>query len=277
MAARKTTSKAVANWDEQLAKEAEAAAAMEANVGGGQFFSVRGGILTWNDAPLPNNEMAVIIVDGIMENIYYEEEYDPDNPAPPTCFAFGRDEKTMEPHLIVKEAGQAVSDLCATCEMNEWGTADKGRGKACRNTRRLAMIPAGTLTADGKLDLFDQIEHFESTPLAYMKLSVTSVKGYANFVKQVAQTLRRPPYGIITKVKVVPDPKNQFAILFEPMTNVPDDLMGAIIARNQEAKSVIEFPYQLDTEEAAPKRGARGKAKVAPASRRPAKRSPRKY
>lgn len=261
-----TTSKSTAlvKWDEELAKQAEIAAGMEANTGGGQFFSTKGGILSWQGAPLPGNQMAVIILDSIFENVYYEGRYDPDTPQSPTCFAFGRDEKTMRPHQIVIDAGNHRHDQCAGCPMNEFGSAETGRGKACRNTRRLAMIPAGTFNQAGKFELFEDEEHFASTVIGFMKLPVTSVKGYSSFVKQVAGALRRPPFGIVTKVKIVPDPKSQFKVVFEPIMTVPDELMGIIMQRHEEAKSIIDFPYQPNDEENAPtKRGSRAAAAAA--------------
>ncbi len=247
---------ALVKWDEELAKQAELAAGMEANVGGGQFFGLRGGILTWQDAPVPNNQMAVVILDSVLENVYYEGEYDADNPASPSCFAFGRDEKLMMPHPLVQEAKTSPAPAgqpCTACPMNEWGSAEKGRGKACRNTRRLAMIPAGTFNQAGKLELFDDASYFASTAMGFMKLPVTSVKGYANFVKQVAGALRRPPFGIFTKIKVLQDPKTQFKVIFEPIDNVPDTLMGTIMQRHEEAKTLIEFPYQLGEEDSGPR------------------------
>lgn len=265
MATKKTQTTALVKWDEELAKQAEIAAGMEANTGGGQFFSTKGGVLSWQDAPLQGNQMAVIVLDSILENVYYEGRYDPDVPQGPICFAFGRDEKTMRPHQIVIDAVNqqcGASGQCAGCEMNEFGSAETGRGKACRNTRRLAMIPAGTFNAAGKLELIEDEEHYETTAVGFMKLPVTSVKGYASFVKQVAGALRRPPFGIVTKVKVVPDPKSQFKVVFEPIMNVPDELMGAIMKRHEEAKSTIDFPYQPNDEEnAPPKRGSRAAQK----------------
>ena len=260
-------SKEVATWDEQLAQYADQAATMEANTGGGQFFSVRGGILTFQDAPLPNNEMAVIILDTIFENVYYEGRYDPDTPMSPTCFAFARDEAELEPHVIVSDAGQDQStDGCKSCEHNEWGSAETGKGKACRNTRRLAMIPAGQFDRNGDLELLDDIA---SAGIGFMKLPVTSVNGYASFVKQIAGTLRRPPFGIITRVSVVPDPKTQFKVLFEPIDKVDDSMVEDILARVEEAKTLIDFPYQLDEVEEEPKPKAKSKAKAkAPAARR---------
>lgn len=253
MATKKKTT-ALTTWDEELAKQAAIAAGMEESTGGGgQFFSVKGGVLTWQDAPLPNNQMAVIILDSILENVYYEGQYDPDEPSGPVCYALGRVEKTLEPHKLVVEAGTAQHDQCEGCEMNEFGSARVGRGKACRNTRRLAMIPAGTFDKDGKLTLIDDVDHYTTAVEGYMRLSVMSVKGYASFVKQVAGTLKRPPFGIITKVKVVPDPKSQFRITFEPLMNVPDEFMSAVVQRHQTVAETIGFPYPMDDEPIAKK------------------------
>lgn len=268
MATRRKKSTAVANWDEQLAAQAEVAAGMEANTGTGSFFSFKGGVLSFNDNPLPDNEVAVIIVDHVLENVFYEGAYDPEDPSGPTCFAFGRSETEMGPHDKVLAAGQGVCDDCENCPNNEWGSADTGRGKACRNVRRLAVIPAGELD-DGSFDAFEDPEHFESAAIAFMKLPVTSVKGYAAFVKQIASAMRRPPHGIFTKVKVVPDAKSQFKVTFEALGQVPNELMQAVMNRHEEAKGVIEFPYDLDSEreEPKPKGRGRGTTKKKPAAR----------
>jgi hypothetical protein len=255
--AKTSTGKSLVKWDEQLAKEADIAASMEANAGGGQFFSLKSGVLSWQDAPMPDNQMAVIILDHIFETTYYEHDYDPENPSGPTSFAFGRDEATLRWHeSSLKFAGE----LCKDTEVCQWGTADKGRGKAAKETRRLAMVPAGNFV-NGKFKLIDDPDHYMETTVGFMKLPVTSVKGFAGFVKQVAGALRRPPHGIITKVKVVPDPNSQFKVLFEPMQNVPDNLMGAIMARREEVMKTIDFPYQVG--EIEDKKPAAGRAKAA--------------
>jgi hypothetical protein len=257
---------AVANWDEELARQADVAAGMEANVGGGQFFSAKGGVLQFDGSPLPGNQAAVVIVDTILENVYYECSYNPDSPQAPTCFAFGREDNEMEPHASVDTTPEfeRQSDVCHGCPMNDFGTAVVGRGKACRNTRRLALIPAGSYNSKGDLDMFDDVEHFAKTPIAFMKMPVTSVKGYATFVKQVSGALRRPPHGVFTRISVIPDAKTQFKVLFEVIEKVPNELMSAIMQRHTDAGSVIEFPYSPVEEAAAP---ARGSGKAAPAKK----------
>lgn len=274
MATKKPTDKpvipkttAIVKWDEELARQAEVAAGMEANTGGGQFFSAKSGILSWQDAPLPNNQMAVVILDSIFETTFYEGKYDPDTPQTPTAFSFGRDEKTMVWHE--NSDPEFAGKLCCESEVCEWGSADTGRGKAARETRRLAMIPAGNFNAAGKFELNEDPEHYASTAMGFMKLPVTSVKGYASFVKQVAGALRRPPFGIVTKVKVIPDPKTQFKVIFEPITSLPDELMSAIMQRHEEAKATIDFPYApFEEQEAPPPRSRAAQKPVAKKARK---------
>lgn len=221
---------------------------------------------------MPDNQMAVILVDHIFETVYYEGEYDANNPQGPTAFAFSRDDKTLTWH---KDSDpEFAGKLCSESEVCQWGSADKGRGKAAKETRRLALLPAGNFK-NGKFTAIEDEEHYLSTPVGYMRLPITSVKGFAGFVKQVAGTLRRPPHGIISKVRVVPDQKNQFQVLFEPLVNVPDELMGAIMKRRDEVMQVIDFPYQPREEQAAPA-PARGRGAPARGAKQPA-RGARKY
>jgi hypothetical protein len=238
--AKRATS-AIANWDEELAKQAEAAAAQEANTGGGQFFSLRGGQLKLNDAPLPNNEIAAVIIDSVLENVYYAGDFDPDNPASPSCYAFGRDEDSMEPNEAVEEK---QADGCADCPMNQWGSAETGRGKACRNRRRIAVIPAGTIDRNGEFEAYDDPDHFAKAQVAYLALPPTSINGYGAWVKQVAGALKRPPHAVFARIAVVPDQKTQLKVTFETLGPVPNELLPAVIKRHDEVAANIEFPYQ---------------------------------
>jgi hypothetical protein len=234
---------ALAKWDEELAKQAQVAAGMEQGTGTGQFFSLKAGVLAFAGSPFPGNELACVIADGVLENVYYEGKYVEGVANAPKCFAFGRDEAAMEPHEVCVKAKTAQCDACRECRMNQWASAETGKGKACRNSRRLALIPAGSFDAQGRLELIEDEEHYRGAELAYLRLPVTSVKGYAAYVKQLAATLKRPPHGVITRVKVVPDQQTQFKVVFSAIQPVPDAVMGVIMQRHAEAAEVISFPY----------------------------------
>ena len=259
---------AVIDWKEEMERKAKAAAKMEESVSTGATWSLKSGVLSINDTPMPGNTMAVVIVDHILENVLYEGEYDAANLESPACFAFGRDE-SIAPHEKAVAAGNSpvgASGRCAECPANAWGSADKGKGKACANKRRLAMIPAGTLDKNGNFKAFTKEEEFDAG-ITFMKLPTMSVKGYAAYVKQLAAVTGRPPFGVFTKVTVVPDTVSQFRVVFECLGEVPDKLMPKMITRNTEAEGAIEQPYDMEPKAETPK----GKKAAAPAKKAAAK------
>lgn len=262
MATKKQTENLPMNWQAELAAQANEAAAMEASVSTGEFFSLKNGNLSWGGNPSPNNEMAVIILDGILENVYFEGQYDPDTPQQPKCYAYGRNDDDMSPHEnVVKDGLAECSESCADCPNNVFGSALTGKGKACRNTRRLALLPAGNFSKSGEFEPFDE-DAIANGDFGYMKLPVTSVKGYATFVKQVAATMKRPPHGVITRVFTTDDKKSQFKVGFEVIDEVPNELMATVMERHKEAREAIMFPYpKYEEPQEQPKRKAPARAK----------------
>src|SRR5690606_25613194 len=93
------------------------------------------------------NELEVVVVASVFANTLYADKFQPGVVSLPICYAFGDPdsddpEGTMRPH---EEAEDPQSDACADCPMNQFGSAPEGRGKACKNTRRLAVMLAEDL------------------------------------------------------------------------------------------------------------------------------------
>lgn len=228
MANKKQTS--LVKWDEQLAKEAILAAGVEANVGGGSFIGTAGGRLKVKGAFVPDNKLECVIVDHIIEYAYYEGDFDPENPQPPVCFAFGRDEKTLVPHTDVTEKQH---ETCTGCPQNEWASAKRGKGKACKNGRRLALITSGDL------------DNLAKAEVMYLKVPVTSVRGWAGYVRNLADTLHKPPMAFVTEISLVPDAKNQFSMAFKTMEEIKDgSVIGQLFELRKKVSGEIDFPYQ---------------------------------
>src|ERR1017187_7596078 len=142
MAVKKQAGTAMAKWDETLSRLAQESTQVVAGLaGGGNFVKTRGG-LSYKDAPIPDNKMRVIVLDHVLCNTYYEGKFDPDDPTIPVCYAFGTNAHLMAPH---EDSEKAQSKQCEGCPQNEWGTADVGRGKACKNGVRLALMVEGDL------------------------------------------------------------------------------------------------------------------------------------
>ena len=274
-AAAKAGPKAVTNWKEGLKKEAEVAKGMEAGVGSSNFFSLKGGKLTYNDNQLPDNAMIVSVVDYVLENTFYDEDYDPDNPASPVCYAFGTDEDTMGPH---EESPDPQAEKCAECPHNVFGSADRGRGKACRNSRRLALTDAGTYNdSDGWQVMPDLPEHFDSSEIVFLKIPPTSLRAWAAYVKEVAAFHEVPPIGVLTHIAVEDDDKDQFHVNFRHVRAITDDEAAVLIPKRDALRSMgaLEQPYQQIDEAEEPPKKKRGAKK--PAAKRGARGGSRKY
>lgn len=249
----------IVDWEAQMAAEAElAAGAQRAASGGGKFFSMKAGVLSFDGNPMPGNQMAVIILADILENSWYEGAYDPSTPASPKCFAFAHHEEALEPHSAVdnEDYFERQHDVCSGCPRNEWGSAQTGKGKDCKNVQRLSVIPAGQYKAKGsgrnqtfELEMYDDETHFAKAEEAFLKLPVMSVKHYAAYVKQLAADVRRPPYAVVTNVFLEPDPKSQFKVSFELIDVVDKDLLSVVNSRHKKAKAAIDFPYSPPREE----------------------------
>ena len=233
-------STAVANFEDKLAKYAAEAAASESIIG--TFLSTRSGRLSINQTPVQGNALDTIVIASIYENAYYPGKFDPNNPAPPVCYAFGQDDKNMVPHEDVKTP---QADTCNECTWNKWKSdPEGGKGKACKNTRRLALLPA---------DAGDSVEKAKGSDVIYLKLPVTSVKDWGKYVHGVAQEFKRPPFGVVTTITTEPDPKNQYRVLFKAKARITNqDVLMELINQHEANNATIGFPYQAIDDDAVP-------------------------
>ena len=245
-------SKSVVKYDEEFAKRAKATVAQEKDaIGGGNFIGTRGGILSYKQNPIPGNKIDCIILEAIKENNFYVGKFNPDEPMPPVCFAFGKGEEEMRPH---PDSTEPQSETCDTCQHNEYGTADTGKGKACQNRRRIALIEASAL---------DSATGIAEADIAYLKTNVLSVKNYTNYVTNLAKTAELPPCAFVTNITTKPDPKSQFRILFQQVNQIDEKHYGAIFQKVEQAEKEIDFPYVALSEEDIKEREAQSKKRSA--------------
>jgi hypothetical protein len=216
----------------EFAAEAQDAAAKERPAI--SRLSLKNGMISYMQTPMPGNAIEVVLLVGTVWHKFYEGRYDPNNIVNPSCFAIGADEDAvMAPHENVAEPR---SDACASCPNFQWGSdPGGGRGKACKETRRLVLIPATALESP---------EAVAAAELALVDIPVTSVRNYGHFVNTLAATVHRPMYAVVTKLATVPDPKTQFKLTFMPTRTIDDPaLIAALRARRADAARAASIPY----------------------------------
>lgn len=242
----------------QMEQQAEAAANMEKGAPMGRNFSFKGGQMVFDGAPVKDNEVVVIIAGAVIAKAYYEGRYDPDNPEPPVCYAFDTDQDNLAP--IPEDVLDLQNNVCSSCPHNVFGSSDVGKGKSCKDSRRLALLPAGTIQRNGDIDLVENAGELAKAEFGFAMLPPTSLTPYATFVRQVANTMKRPPHGVYAVMKCTPDAKKQFVISWEVIDVIEDEkVLQVVMDRHEEAQKALIQPYTYPAEDEAPKRGsARG-------------------
>lgn len=231
------------SWREKLAQQAKEAAAKERP--SVSKISLRAGVIKYGDQPVKGNILPAIVLLAAHRNTYYDKPFDPNNLANPVCFALSISGDDMEAHANVPDENVPANSLekpratprsCDGCAFNDWGSDPKGgRGKACKETRRLIILPA---------DAADSVENAKNAEMAIIDIPVTSGKNYSNFVNGLAAGAQVPPWAAITDISTQPDAKSQFKVTFTPKQVIADDaVLEALHARFEEAERVALIPY----------------------------------
>ena len=204
------------------------------------WISFKGGQLTINEMRMKDDKAPVIVVQSIFENQWYKERYDPNNPSTPHCYALGETDEDLRPH---PEAAEPQSDTCATCPKNEWKSdPGGGKGKACKNVRRLALMSADDAKAP---------ETIAKAEVVMAKLPVTSVRNWSSYASQIANVLKVPPLAVITEISCVPDPKTQLQVNFALLDKITDGpTIQALLQRRKDIHPMIFAPYDKPSEAA---------------------------
>lgn len=228
---------AVANWEEELKKLAVKTAEVEKP--SGTWVSFKGGVMKINDIAVKDNKLECVVIDAVFENQLYKNRYDPNKPETPICYALGESEEGMKPH---EKSPEPQAESCDICPNNAWGSDPQGgKGKACKNVRRLALISAADLGNLAKAEV------------AMAKLPVTSVKNWSTYASQIANILHLPPLAVVTEISEVPDAKTQFQVNFELVRKIEvSEQIQALLNKRKDIHNLIYAPYEQITQDTAP-------------------------
>lgn len=231
------------SWKEKLAIMAKDQAAKERP--SVSKISLRAGQLKYGDQPVKGNVLPCIVLLAAHRNTYYTTAFDPNNLANPACFSVSVEGENMVAHENVPDENIPPDDpkkprtaprTCEGCAFNAWESDPKGgRGKACKEGRRLIILPA---------DAAESAEAAKAAEMAIIDIPVTSGKNYSNFVNGLAAAAGVPPWAALTNVSTQPDAKTQFKVTFTPTSVIEDEaVLEALHARMAEAERIALQPY----------------------------------
>lgn len=240
------------DWELELADAARAARANE-QAGVTRIVHKNNQILI-DGKPVKDNKLRLIIIAYSFSKAYYEDTYTPGKVATPVCYAFAsplEGEKVMKPHEAAphKQCGQ-----CVGCEHNRFGTALQGRGKRCKDERRVLCIVEASDP--------DSIKKSEVRMLSVPPSSLKNWGAYLDAIKDLSPS--GSPSTVVTELSTEAR-EAAYALTFKPIARLNADQGRAVIARG---KAESDKLYQAwpeitpDAEEAAPARSEKARKKV---------------
>ena len=159
-------------------------------------ISIAGKQFRLPDGTTHQGPLYAVILDHRNLNRYYNAPYDPQSNALPECFALSKGFADLSPqHHQNVPAPQAAA--CSTCALNAFGSAQTGKGKACRNMVRLAVAASKT-TID--------------TPPMTLEIPPSALKSWNRHVNDL-ESLGMLPIHVVTEIgfdTAVPYPRPTF-------------------------------------------------------------------
>lgn len=172
----------LANIEKQLAEEARTI--QETLASTGTVISTKGKLFTTPNGLTNPGPISVIILDYVSYNSYFPKTFNPQDIRPPICYSIGKIPKDMVP---MDDSPEPQSTSCAECEWDKFGTSRSGtgKGKACKNVVRLAVVPPDFSPKDEPMLLV---------------VPPTSLANFNTYVSKVAQTFNGPPIRVKTSI-----------------------------------------------------------------------------
>lgn len=155
---------------DSMKESAKAIVAAEPVYSAANIIRLKGGEYVLNEEIL-KKPLEAVVLGWSFGQFYYEDEYDPDNKAPPVCFALANNEGELVPSETSPK--KQHDGPCATCPQNKPGSHEKGGWlRACSGRRRLGILLVSDTSPDPQI--------------GSMEVSAAGLKPFSTYVKSVA-------------------------------------------------------------------------------------------
>jgi hypothetical protein len=176
-------------------------------------------------------KISVVIISHELINSYFSKPYDPAKITPADCYAHGSVYNEMAP---IETCPAPQADACTVCPMNEWKSAPNGKGKACRNSRLLAIVPADP-------------ELIDDHPVWTVSVPPTSIRRFDDYVMELVEEEELTPLFAVTEITQLKN-SEWAAPVFKFLGPLPEDMQAKAISRLAEARSILEREPSYDDE-----------------------------
>lgn len=217
--------RALATVDQELSQEV---ATLKQQIGqpGGRAIKIKNTGFVSPEGMDLGTEIQIVVLDFTSKNMFYDRPYDPNNPAPPACFAQGKVLDDMKPE---PDCPAIQADACKVCPLNQFGTGTNGKSKACKNTRELAVL---LIDPENDESLTDP-----SAPVYTLSVPPTGLRAFDGAVAAIARSLAGPPIKAILTATVKDAGTYGLLSFVDP---VPNPHYAMHVARRAECKDLLE-------------------------------------
>lgn len=217
-----TPEQIMARYREKMSSRAAAVAA-EITAAPSNIVKLKGKVFTLPDGTTVPGPLRAVVVDFVSSNSLFEGAYNANAPKPPVCWAVGSLD-TLRPSANAPKP--ATEGDCASCPKNQWGThPGGGKGKACKNQMKIAIMPTGLETPD-------------VSKLYILNVSPTGIKCFSGFVRRIQKMLGDDALPIRVNCEIGFDPLQPYPTLtFLELT--PNEQLGVSLNLLNDARELL--------------------------------------
>lgn len=225
----------VVPWAEKMASSAKEVAEME--TAGSNIISIKGGVMQINGDPIPGSQMDVVIIGVVTERRLYTTQYDPDVITLPACYAQSITGVNMAP---AGNSPDPQNETCRTCPKDQFKTAANGKGKACKESRKMLVIPMDNINDPNKV----------KGETGLLSVPITSVKKFwGPYVKGLSAQHQRPPWAVVTTIKASPDNRTILRVEFTLKDLLTEEQLANVFPLVDAAEKSLMQPFDYEDQD----------------------------
>lgn len=217
------TSTDLVQYEEQLKREL---AGLKDQVEGpsSNMISCDGKMFKLPDGTKHPGPLIGVVLDFIAINQWWANAFNKNAYTPSDCVAINRILKNLAPDA---SSPKKQAEACDGCPRNAWNTGANGTGKACKNQRRLIVVPKN---------------FFELPKVQPMTLHVspTGIKHWDAYVRELAKDLGALPVQVVTEITF--DPSVNYPSLMFALEGKHGHLAAAMGLRTKSQELLVKIP-----------------------------------
>ena len=213
-------------------------AASHIAVGGWPFVSTEGGLFSHKSEGPIGDQFDAVILGVARGNFLYAGKYTGNQgDAKVQCYALT--EQLDGPLAPPEDLKTKMANKCEGCPYNEFGSDDRGRGKACREYAIVAGVPIGT-DRDLHPLVLEKAEGFR------LRVPPTSLVAFASYAAKVTGVMGRPFFTVRSRFHIEKHPQKQFEVTAELIDGIQDiEALSILKSRVKEASTQVLSPPPL--------------------------------